>query len=243
MIPKIIHYCWFGGKPLPESAIKCIESWKKFMPDYEIKRWDESNYDVNKCHYMKDSYKAKKYGFVPDYARFDILYQYGGVYIDTDVEFIKPLDAVISRGPFMGIETGNIRKFVNKKKHTYIAPGLIICAEPKMPVLKELLQLYESRSFIKQNGELDLTTSCVLVTNFFFEKKIELRENLAFSDGFYFYPPEYFNPKGQMRAFGRIKLTDNTYTIHHYDVSWKGKKEIKITNFFRKIIERKRYKK
>ena len=106
MIPKIIHYCWFGGNPLPELAVKCIESWKKYCPDYEIKRWDESNFDLNCCDYVKEAYRAKKWAFVSDYARFKVLYDEGGLYFDTDVELIKPIDDIIERGPFMGAEIG-----------------------------------------------------------------------------------------------------------------------------------------
>ena len=104
MIPKIIHYCWFGGNPLPKSAIKCIESWKKYLPDYEIKEWNESNFDFSKCAYAREAAEKKKWAFVSDYARFKILYQYGGLYFDTDVEVIKPLDDIIAAGPFMGAE-------------------------------------------------------------------------------------------------------------------------------------------
>ena len=92
MIPKIIHYCWIGGTPLPEIAKKCIESWKKCCPDYEIREWNESNYDFTQNVYMKEAYEVKKWGFVPDYARLDIIYRYGGFYLDTDVELLKSLD-------------------------------------------------------------------------------------------------------------------------------------------------------
>ena len=104
MIPKIIHYCWFGRNPLPELAQKCIASWRKYLPDYEIKEWNEDNFDVNMIPYTAEAYKAKKYAFVSDYARFWILYKYGGLYFDTDVEVIKPMDDIIARGPFMGCE-------------------------------------------------------------------------------------------------------------------------------------------
>lgn len=106
MIPKIIHYCWFGGNPLPELAVKCIESWKKYCPDYEIKRWDESNFDLKCCDYVKEAYQAKKWAFVSDYVRFKVLYDEGGLYFDTDVELIKPIDDILARGPFMGVEVG-----------------------------------------------------------------------------------------------------------------------------------------
>ena len=97
-IPKIIHYCWFGGNPLPELAQKCIESWKKYCPDYEIKRWDETNFDLDCCDYVREAYQEKKWAFVSDYARFKILYEYGGVYFDTDVELIKPIDDIVEKG-------------------------------------------------------------------------------------------------------------------------------------------------
>lgn len=103
MIPKVIHYCWFGGNPLPKSAQKCIALWRKYLPDYEIKEWNENNFDVNIIPYTAEAYKAKKYAFVSDYARFWILYKYGGLYFDTDVEVIKNMDDIISKGPFMGL--------------------------------------------------------------------------------------------------------------------------------------------
>ena len=106
MIPKIIHYCWFGGNPLPDDAKKCIASWKKFFPDYEIKEWNETNYDVSVCPYVKEAYEAKKWAFVSDYARFDILYKHGGLYFDTDVEVIKSFDDILTKGGFMGQEAG-----------------------------------------------------------------------------------------------------------------------------------------
>ena len=104
MIPKIIHYCWFGGNPLPELAMKCIESWRTYFPDYEIKEWNEDNFDVNIIPYTKEAYENKKYAFVSDYARFWILYNHGGIYFDTDVEVIKKMDDIIEKGSFMGCE-------------------------------------------------------------------------------------------------------------------------------------------
>lgn len=104
MIPKIIHYCWFGRGPLPELAQKCIASWKKYLPDYEIKEWNEDNFDVNIIPYTAEAYQAKKYAFVSDYARFWIMYHYGGIYFDTDVEVIRPMDDIVANGNFMGFE-------------------------------------------------------------------------------------------------------------------------------------------
>ena len=123
MIPKIIHYCWFGGNPLPASALKCIESWRKYCPDYEIKEWNESNYDVNKIRYSSQAYQAKKYAFVSDYARFDILYQWGGLYFDTDVEVIRPIDDILAKGAFLGLETSET-----------VNPGLGMAVSPNDPL-------------------------------------------------------------------------------------------------------------
>ena len=116
-IPKVIHYCWFGGKPLPRSAEKCIASWKKFLPEFEIVRWDESNFDVNAIPYTREAYAVGKYAFVSDYARFWILYHTGGVYFDTDVEVIKNIDDVLSKGNFLGVEQQNDEIIT-------VAPGL-----------------------------------------------------------------------------------------------------------------------
>ena len=104
MIPKIIHYCWFGGNPLPKDAQECLSSWKKYLPDYEIKVWNESNFDVNCCPYVKGAYEQRKFAFVSDYARFWVLYKEGGLYFDTDVEVIRNVDHIIAAGNFMGIE-------------------------------------------------------------------------------------------------------------------------------------------
>ena len=125
MIPKVIHYCWFGRNPLPSLAIKCIESWRKYLPDYEIKEWNEDNFDVNIIPYTQEAYQVGKYAFVSDYARFWILYKYGGLYFDTDVEVIKPMDDIIARGPFMGCE-----KDVSDTSVASVAPGLGLGVNP-----------------------------------------------------------------------------------------------------------------
>ena len=149
MIPKIIHYCWFGNNKLPEMAIKCIESWKKYFPGYEIKQWNETNFDINGCRFTKEAYEAKKYAFVSDYARFYVLYKYGGIYFDTDVEVIKPIDDILQQGPFMGCEQVKPRE---KGAVESIAPGLGIAAEPGMDIYKKILNMYESMDFASWNN-------------------------------------------------------------------------------------------
>ena len=147
MIPKVIHYCWFGRKPLPASAKMCIESWRKFFPDYEIREWNEDNFDVNIIPYTQQAYESRKYAFVSDYARFWILYHIGGLYFDTDVEVIKSFDKIISRGAFMGIEES---AFLDGKP--MVAPGLGLGVEAGHPFYKKMLKLYGYRIYKKSDG-------------------------------------------------------------------------------------------
>ena len=130
MIPKIIHYCWFGGNEIPEHDKKCIESWKKYCPDYKIIRWDESNYDYKKNSYMREAYEAKKWGFVPDYARLDIVYEHGGIYLDTDVELVKNIDELLEHKAYMGFEVGG----------EFVSPGLGFGAEKNFPLFKKMME-------------------------------------------------------------------------------------------------------
>lgn len=152
MIPKVIHYCWFGRNSLPPLAVKCLESWKRFFPDYEIKEWNEDNFDVNIISYTAEAYRVKKYAFVSDYARFWILYHYGGLYFDTDVEVIKSMDDIIAKGSFMGCE-----KDADKEGATAlaVAPGLGLGVNPGLGLYGELLQLYAGLHFIKRRWWLE----------------------------------------------------------------------------------------
>ena len=140
MIPKVIHYCWFGGKPLPKLAKKCLASWKKFCPDYEIIRWDESNFDVNGCDYSREAYEAKKWAFVSDYARLKVIVDNGGIYMDTDVEVVKPLDEFLSHEAFSGFE--NPRS---------ITTGIMACEKGFAP-FAEMLNEYYTQHFLLMWG-------------------------------------------------------------------------------------------
>lgn len=204
---KVIHYCWFGQNPLPESAIKCIDSWKKFCPDYQIKEWNESNFDFSQCKYAVRACELKKYAFLSDYARFKILYEYGGVYLDTDVELIKGLDEIVEKGPFMGCE-GNYA----------VASGLGIGAEPKMEIYKELVELYENIDFEKDDGSSNVKTVVDYVTEVFTKYGFKKTDEIQLIKGVYVYPQEYFCPKDV--DSGALNITDNTVSIHHYDASW-----------------------
>jgi len=212
MIPKIIHYCWFGRNPLPSSAKRCINSWKKYLPDYEIKEWNEDNFDVNRIPYTRDAYAAKKYAFVSDYARFWVLYHYGGVYFDTDVEVIRPMDDIIAKGPFMGWEKpGSTGAFS-------IAPGLGLAANKEQPLYQEILHGFEHLNFYDENGERNNYSMIPLVTDLLTQKGLKKDGSMQVIDDVILYPSEYLCP---MEYFtGKVTITDNTYAIHWYSMTW-----------------------
>ena len=210
MIPKIIHYCWFGGNPLPESVLKCIESWEKYCPDYEIKQWNEDNYDYKKQAYTLEAYEAKKWAFVSDFARLDIIYNNGGIYLDTDVELVKSLDSLLENKCFLAIE---------QPSH-YIATGLGFGAEKGNEAIKEMLDEYSGIHFRLANGIYNIMPPCPARNTapfykYGFNLEIDKPINL---NGAMVYPPEYFCPFE--RKINELKITENTYSIHHFDLSW-----------------------
>lgn len=214
-IPKVIHYCWFGGKPLPQSAKKCIESWKRFLPDYKIKEWNESNFDVNAIPYIQEAYEAKKYAFVSDYARFKILYDQGGLYFDTDVEVIRPLDDIIERGPFMGCEQD-----ASGTTAIAVAPGLGLGVSPGLGLYKEMLDLYATLHFKNANGTLNQKTVVQYTTELLSKHGISPKKDIQSVAGVWIYPKEYFNP---IEMTGRrLVITPNTRSIHHYTATWQS---------------------
>lgn len=214
MISKTIHYCWFGRNPLPKSAQKCITSWRKFFPDYEIKEWNEDNFDVNIIPYTQQAYEAKKYAFVSDYARFWVLYHYGGVYFDTDVEVIKPLDDIINKGPFMGFEIDGTKK----GEKIAVNPGLGISAERGMSLYKEFLDGYKDVPFLLKNGAINPFGMIPMITKLFKEKGLQPNGQIQTIDRITIYPQEFFNPFHD--ATGKLLITENTRTIHWYSKTW-----------------------
>lgn len=222
MIPKVIHYCWFGGNPLPELAQKCIASWKKYCPGYEIKEWNESNFDLNCCDYVREAYEAKKWAFVSDYARFWILYHEGGIYFDTDVEVIKPLDEILEQGAFLGCE-----------KNELVAPGLGMAAMPGLGIYKEVLDFYKRKHFRNEDGLTDTTTIVTYTTQILKLHGWDPDAGIQKIEGITVYPPEYFCPMSN--ETGKLTITPNTYTIHHYSASWFTEKEKKIIQIRRKF--------
>ncbi len=211
MIPKIIHYCWFGGKEVPQSTKKYIESWKKFLPGYEIKRWDESNFEVNAIKYTREAYAAKKYAFVSDYARFWILFNYGGLYFDTDVEVIKPLEDIISKGAYLGVESQNDTTIT-------VAPGLGFGAEAGNKLLGRMIDLYQTFHFLNEDGTPCLKNIVQITTEELLSNGLQNREGIQECCGFTIYPNDYFCPIDYDTR--ELRITSNTRTIHHYAESW-----------------------
>lgn len=224
-IPKVIHYCWFGGNPMPELAQKCITSWRKYFPDYEIKEWNESNFDLNCCDYVREAYEEKKWAFVSDYARFWILYHEGGIYFDTDVEVIKPIDDILEQGAFLGCE-----------KDEGVAPGLGMAANPGLGVYKEILEAYNKRHFQRKNGALDMTTVVIFVSKILMAHGWNPKAGKQKICGVTVYPNDYFCPMDYKT--GEIQLTENTRTIHHYAASWYGQTDKKIDEINKNCIKR-----
>ena len=220
MIPKKIHYCWFGGNPIPENYKKYIQTWRNYFPDYEIIEWNEQNFDVYCNSYVAQAYAAKKWAFVSDFARFKILYEQGGLYFDTDVEVINDMTRLIARGPFLGTEI----KLKNGKQEYHINPGLGLASEPAMPILGEILDFYAGLSFLNADGTNNTTTIVKYTTDIFIKHGYNLLdETIQMVEGFAIYPPEYFNP---MNPFTKeICCTENTYSIHWYAASWHSAKD------------------
>lgn len=229
MIPKVIHYCWFGHNPLPPLAQKCIASWRKFFPDYEIKEWNEDYFDVNSIPYTAQAYKHKKYAFVSDYARFKILYENGGIYFDTDVEVIKPMEDILAKGSYFG-----------RENESYFAcnPGLGFASNPKSKLLKEMLDLYANMQFESASGTLNKKTIVEYFSEHLLKKGLQSQAGIIEFEGVYIYPPDYFCPKPS--EFGKIQISENTRTIHHYAASWIGPKQrfanLLIEIFGKKLI-------
>lgn len=209
-IPHIIHYCWFGGKPLPPSAIRCIDSWKRHFPDWEIRRWDESNFDINAIPFTRQAAAMGKWAFVSDYARFVILHRHGGVYFDTDVEVIRPMNHIIARGAFMGFE----------KDHTTIgvAAGLGMGAPAGLPFYQKVIDHYSSVPFIDAEGRQLPGTVVSHVTELFINSGLVPDDSEQTVEGITIYPNDYFNPLDD--ATGRLNITDRTCSIHHYAKTW-----------------------
>lgn len=230
-IPKVIHYCWFGESELSDLAVKCIESWRSKLPSYKIVKWDENNFDIRCNKYVYEAYCEKKWAFISDYVRLYVLYKYGGIYMDTDVEVLKDISCFLDNEVFTGFQDErNI-------------PTGIIGAKKNNKWIFELLSYYDNRSFYLENRKNDLTTNVESITKI--SKKLGFDDSLQeqiFAGGVYIYPRDYFCAKSYLS--GDITLTENTYCIHHFQGSWvdKGVKDI-ARKYLIKIIGENIYKK
>lgn len=207
MIPKKIHYCWFGGNPIPDKYKRYMESWYKYCPDYEIIEWNESNYDITKNQYMYDAYQKRVWGFVPDYARIDIVYHHGGIYLDTDVELIKNIDDLLYQKGFAGFED---------EEHVNLGSGF--GAVRGLPVLKEMMDYYDHERFINEDGTLNLTASPTHNTFALLEAGLISNGEYQKISDMTIYPAKVLTGKSMYTM--RTVVKPWTYAIHHYDGSW-----------------------
>lgn len=230
MIPRVINYCWFGGNPLPDDAKKYIDSWRRYCPGYEIKEWNEANFDFSDCRYAAEAYKAKKWAFVSDYARFRILYENGGLYFDTDVELIRPIDDILEKGPFIGLE----KVSPSGSNQTVGAnPGLGLAAVPGLGFYKTMIDKYMSAAFVNSDGSDNLTTVVRYTTDELIKLGLKDADEIQKIGPIYIYPSDYFCPKNYISE--EMNITENTRSIHHYAMSWHSESE-KYAFFLRKKL-------
>lgn len=251
MIPKKIHYCWFGGNPLPASVKKCIKSWKKFCPDYEIIEWNEKNFDVSSAPlYVRQAYEAKKWAFVSDYARLYALINFGGIYMDTDVEVVSSFDDLLLNEAFAGFED-----------NSHIATAVMGC-EKDFHLFIEFIKYYDNLKFINDDGTYNTKTNVEVLTEICLKHGLVQENKYQIIDGFSLYTNDYFSPKSLID--GIIRKTENTIAIHHFNATWytqtqqkdkierwkvkqkKAKKKVrraKIKSVLTKIMGEKLYKK
>lgn len=225
-IPKIIHYVWVGGKPKPKIVNKCIESWKKKLPSYEIKEWNESNFDINSVKYVKEAYEAKKYAFVSDYIRLYALYHYGGIYFDTDIEVLKNekiLEKYFSKS--------NIFSFESDKS---IMTGMM-AAEKNSKIIKEFMEIYSNLVFKDLNGNIDITPNTRRLTNLLLKKDLKLNESTQESDKYNYivYESGIFSSYDMYN--NSYQITDKSISVHHFSGSWLSKRKKAIIYIKKKI--------
>ena len=222
-IPKIIHYCWFGKNPKPKLAKKCIKSWSKFCSDYEIIEWNEDNFNISSCPlYVQQAYEAKKWAFVTDYVRLKVVYDHGGIYLDTDVELIKPLDSLLEYNAYFGFEDG-----------CYIATGLGFGATKGNSVIKAIMDDYHDIPFIQSDGSFD-TTTCPMRNTRILEKYGLRKDNSLqiLNNDVCVLPKEYLCPIDYWNK--QKSITNNTVSIHHFSSSWQTQSELNKLRRMRK---------
>lgn len=224
-IPRIIHYCWFGKGEIPYEYRRYMESWERCCQDYEIRRWDESNFDISSNKYMKQAYEKRKWAFVSDYARIKIIHDYGGIYLDCDVELLKSLDIFLAEKMFCGFEDQN-----------HINLGLGYGAVKNHPYLKRLMEFYEQLDFVNSDGNLNLIPCTAYQTEVIKEFGIQGNNTYQVGNGITVYSTEVFSP---ISSWGAGEVSDKTYSIHHYQASWQSKKTMdKVHHIYKEYCVR-----
>lgn len=214
-IPKILHYCWFGGKPKPPLAEKCIRSWRKFCPDFEIREWNESNFNLEQVPaYVRQAYEAGRWAFVSDYVRLRALTEVGGVYLDTDVEIVRPLDPFLKHEAFAGFE--HLER---------VQTGVLACRNG-FPLFQEFLAYYDTAVFRRPDGSMDTTTNVEILTGICRKKGLVFNDTFQVVDGLAVYPREVFCPVDYDTM--KLKKTRKTVTIHWFSGSWQTQEDLRI---------------
>ena len=228
MIPKIIHYCWFGRGEKPELAKKCIASWRRFCPDFEIREWNEDNCGDLAIPFMAEAYAAKKYAFVSDVMRLVVLEQYGGVYFDTDVEVLRDISPLLEDEGFIGFEND---QFVNS--------GQVLAAIPHHPVIGAMIAEYKTLHFLNPDGSIN-AVGCPHLNSDVMERFGLVRNGQEqMVAGIHVYPEDYFNPMDSVT--GKLTKTEHTYSIHWYSMSWLPKRtqiRAKVGRIWRRLTKR-----
>lgn len=225
-IPKVIHYCWFGRGTKPALFIKCLNSWKQYLPDYELIEWNEDNFNIETNQFVFEAYKAKKFAFVSDYVRVHALYKYGGIYLDTDTEVLNSFDPFLKEEAFLGFEEKN-----------FIATSTI-GARKGNPLVGKMLEMYEDKSFINLDGSYNMITNVSILSSLLAQLGIKLNGlKQEITNLVTIYPQEVFSPYDYINC--RNRTTKQTVTIHHFDQSWlpwHTKWKTSIKNLLAKIL-------
>lgn len=223
-IPEIIHYCWFGDDEMPEDAKKCVSSWKRICPTFKIIEWNEKNYDITKNKYVKQAYEQKKWSFVTDYVRLDVIYKYGGIYLDVDVELIKNISDLLAYDAFFGFESIK-----------YVATGLGFGAIPQHEIVKKMLDMYNDLEFVLEDGSLNQITCPVYNTEIIQKSGFIINGETQIKSNVCVLSPEYLAPYNYSSA--ELNVTDKTYSIHWYNMSWKSIEEKKQVHKIQKVYK------
>lgn len=235
MIPKILHLCWLSGDAFPEKIQKCLDSWKEILPDYEIKLWDSKTFDVNICNWTKQAFEKKQYAFVADYVRFYALYNYGGIYLDSDVEVVKSFNDLLENKFFFGYE------------YTALPEAAVVGAEKGLNWCKICLSYYETHDFLDKNGNMQRIIAPLIMKNGFessYKLKLIDDESEKEVDCGKIYTYDYFSAKNGFS--GEVVISENTYSIHHFNSAWlkagfKLKFKKCIHRFLIKLLGKKNY--